>query len=153
MSNCIFILGKINKRLLFPLIYIIIHIPMHLYWKKYGDYGYNQAEFYLEYFGCSIGEILTVLVRAFIYRGNSKNIEKDSNTQNNNYFKNYGIMFLFEILSDICALLCDFWRYGRRAGELPCLSGGGLHHRPIGIPSEILPSIGAFGEADPLGIS
>ena len=64
MSNCIFILGKINKRLLFPLIYIIIHIPMHLYWEKYGDYGYNQAEFYLEYFGCSIGEILTVLVRA-----------------------------------------------------------------------------------------
>ena len=117
MSNFIFILGKINKRLLFPLIYIIIHIPMHLYWEKYGDYGYNQAEFYLEYFGCSIGEILTVLVRVFIYRGDSKNIEKDSNTQNNNYFKNYGIMFLFEILSDICALLSSLSEYETESGE------------------------------------
>ena len=47
MSNCIFILGEIDKRLLFPLIYIILHIFMHLYLEKYGDFGYNQAEFYL----------------------------------------------------------------------------------------------------------
>ena len=96
MSNCIFILGEIDKRLLFPLIYIILHIFMHLYWEKYGNYGYNQAEFYLEYFGCSIGEILTVLVSLFIFREGSKNIEKDSDNQNNELFKNYSIMFLFQ---------------------------------------------------------
>ena len=96
MSNCIFILGEIDNRLLFPLIYIILHIFMHLYWEKYGNYGYNQAEFYLEYFGCSIGEILTVLVRLFIFREGSKNIEKDSDNQNNELFKNYSIMFLFQ---------------------------------------------------------
>ena len=54
---------------------------------------------------------MTVLVRLFIFREGSKNIEKDSDNQNNERFKNYAIMFLLEIFSNSCALLSAFSEY------------------------------------------
>ena len=39
--------------------------------------GYNQATFFLEYFGCSIGEIMTFFVNIeFKYKGISQKNEK-----------------------------------------------------------------------------
>ena len=106
MSNSIFILGKINKKLILPLIQIILHIFIHFYWGNFGYYGFNLARFYLEVFGYSIGEITTFFIRAFLFRNNSKNIKKNTKNDNNsNYFKDYMIMFILEAFYELSHLL------------------------------------------------
>ena len=56
MKNFIFRLGTINKKLLLPLIYIIIYICINIFW-NYTEY--NEFTFYLESIGFSIGQIIT----------------------------------------------------------------------------------------------
>ena len=71
MENFIFRLGTINKKLLLPLIYIIIYICINIFW-NYTEY--NEFTFYLESIGFSIGQIITYsLGRAWKYHNATRN--------------------------------------------------------------------------------
>ena len=102
MENFIFRLGTINKKLLLPLIYIIIYICINIFW----NYTvYNEFTFYLESIGFSIGQTMTyILGRAWKYH----NVTRNSNlNKTKKYFKNYSILFLidaFYMLSNLFSL-------------------------------------------------
>ena len=90
MKNCIFQLGTINKKLLLPLIYIVIYICINIFW-NYTEY--DELIFYLEGVGFSVGQMITYLLgNAWKYRYVSrKSIRKKSKI-----FKNYSILFLID---------------------------------------------------------
>ena len=96
-------LGKIDKTLLLPLIYILLYTLINIYWE---DYPYNVVAFTLEYFGTSIGQILTFFV-GFIfnylkfYKTKKKEPEK-------NYFRNYSIMFFIDVFYVLSSVLSFF---------------------------------------------
>ena len=101
MENCIFQLGTINKKLLLPLIYIIIYICINIFW-NYTEY--DELIFYLEGVGFSVGQMITYLLgNAWKYRYVSrKSIRKKSKI-----FKNYSILFLidsFYMISNLFSL-------------------------------------------------
>jgi len=111
MAKCIFLLGEIDSRLILLLIYIILHILFHFYCKYYKNYENILANSYLEGFGLSIGKIITLFVNVFIYRGKSKKIIKNQKEKNYIYLKDFSIMFLLEILSNISNLFYIFSEY------------------------------------------
>ena len=58
-------LGTIDKKLLIPLAYIIINIFTNIYWL---NQEYNIITLFIEGFGYSIGQIITIFLRsAFKY--------------------------------------------------------------------------------------
>ena len=104
MANFIILLGNIDKKLLLPLIYIIINFFLQFYWGYYYNNEYNLASYYLQYFGSSIGEIMTFFVCAYLYRGLYLNNKKRAKEKNNNKFKDYIILLLFDAFVDLGAL-------------------------------------------------
>ena len=51
-------IGLINKKLLYPLIYLVTYALLYIYW-SYNES--NLATLGIESFGASVGQILTVL--------------------------------------------------------------------------------------------
>ena len=102
MENFIFQLGTINKKLLLPLIYIIIYICINIFW-NYTEY--NEFIFYLEGFGFSVGQMITYLIgNACKYHNVTRKISRN---KTKNYFKNYSILFLidsFYMISNLFSL-------------------------------------------------
>ena len=84
-------IGKIEKKLLLPLIYSIIYALLEIFW-TYKDKN-NTATFIIESFGSSIGEILTVFVNIKFKYKLKRNVRFKPN-----YFKDFSILFLFNIL-------------------------------------------------------
>ena len=70
MANFIFSIGTINKKLLIPLIYIILYICLNIY---YIYSGYEIASFYIQNFGLCIGQIMTYFAGRLIrYQSESR---------------------------------------------------------------------------------
>ena len=84
-------IGKIEKKLLLPLIYSIIYALLEIFW-TYKDKN-NTATLIIESFGSSIGEILTVFVNIKFKYKLKRNVRFKPN-----YFKDFFILFLFNIL-------------------------------------------------------
>lgn len=63
MANFIFSLGITSKKLLLPLIYIIVYALMNIYYFYNVD---NLVVLYLDGFGFSIGQILTYFISNLI---------------------------------------------------------------------------------------
>ena len=57
MANFFISPGNIDKKLLLPVISLLINIFLHFYWEYYYSKEINLACYYLEYFGSSIGQI------------------------------------------------------------------------------------------------
>ena len=77
--------------------------------------GYNQATFFLEYFGCSIGEIMTFFVNIeFKYKGIS---HKKRKNPNRHYFKDFFIMFIILIIEDVVELLSALFENDEEENE------------------------------------
>ena len=82
-------LGIIDKKLLYPLIYIIVYIAIQIYW-IYTEY--NEVTLYIESIGFSVGQIMTVLINCiFKYKRNTK-----KNSQSKNYFKDFLILLIID---------------------------------------------------------
>ena len=82
-------LGIIDKRLLFPLAYIIVNICVNIYW-EYQEY--NIVSFFIESFGYSIGQMLGIILsKVFKYR----RVVKHKKTLEKNYFKDFFFLSLF----------------------------------------------------------
>ena len=98
MANFIISLGKINKKLLYPLCYVIVYICVNIF---YEYYDYDGVTMYLEHFGYSIGEMMTyILVYAFKYQSAS---DKIKNKRLKDTFKDYFILFLIN-----CFYMVDY---------------------------------------------
>ena len=83
-------LGAINKKLIYPLIYLIIFSLLYVYWS---DEESNIVILAIESFGTSIGQIFTVFVN-IKYRYNLKK----NNPIKHKYFKDFFIQFLISVL-------------------------------------------------------
>ena len=82
-------IGLINKKLLYPLIYLVTYALLYIYW-SYNES--NLATLGIESFGASIGQILTVFVNIkFKYKF------KRDDTIKHKYFKDFSIQFLINI--------------------------------------------------------
>ena len=96
MSKCFVSLGTIDKKLFLPLFYIIIHIFLLFYWEAN---RYNYASYYIEYLGCSIGEMTTFFIGIlFKYHGISK---KSKNELEPKYLKNYSFLLAISVFSEL----------------------------------------------------
>ena len=61
MSKFIFSLGIINKNLFFPIFYMIVYTCIYIYY----DYVmFNEATYFLEDIGCSLGQTLKIFISA-----------------------------------------------------------------------------------------
>ena len=89
MSNSIFILGKMDKKLLIPLIYLLFSILINIFnSKKYS----NISASYIENFGGTIGDIFVFFISVIVkYAFKTKLIKK---SEKQNYLKDFGILFL-----------------------------------------------------------
>ena len=88
MVKFIFSLGTIDKKLIVPLIYIIVHIFMHFYWE---ENGCDQVTFFIEYFGCALGETMNFFIGAiFRYR----RLKRNKKLVKYKYFKDFSILFI-----------------------------------------------------------
>ena len=91
MSNFIFKLGIIDKKLLLPVVYIIVYSLLFIYWDSK---EYKEVAFYLKCFGYSIGLLLTIFVNiAFKY----KSYKHRTKNNDKKYIKYYSILFLIYI--------------------------------------------------------
>ena len=100
----IIILGTIDKKLFFPLIYIIIYAGIIIYWN---NQDYNIISFYIEKFGYSIGQFLAIFMnKAFKY----KRIVKPKKTLEKNYFKYYSFLALITIFYFLSELFETIFR-------------------------------------------
>jgi hypothetical protein len=104
--------GNIDKKLLLPVISLIIYIFLHFYREYYYSKEIILACYYLEYFGTSIGQIMTFVLSAYPYKSlymNNKNQKKrkndDINNNHNHNFKDYLLILLFDAFFDLSALL------------------------------------------------
>ena len=96
MANFIISLGVINKKMLFPLIYIIIHFAINIY-DLYVEY--NEVSLFIMGFCFSLGEILTFFV-AQIYKYRRIGIKKKK-TPMKQYIVDYSFLFLINLCYQI----------------------------------------------------
>ena len=89
MSGFIFTLGKIDKKLIIPLIYLLIYIFIDLFDKE--QYS-NITAIYIEKYGNSLGEILVYFISIIVKYAFKKKLTRKSGKQN--YLKDFGILFL-----------------------------------------------------------
>ena len=95
MAKFICSLEAIDKKLIIPLIYIIVHIFMHFYWEENDN---NIVTYFIEYLGCALGETASFFVATIIkYRSNSKKNKK----KEKNYFKDFSILFIIYIIYSV----------------------------------------------------
>ena len=100
MTNFIISFGTINKKMLIPLIYIILYIFYNIY---NFSIEYNEVSLFIDGIGFSVGELLIFFIAQFIkYRRNSKKKKKLFNKQ---YIKDYLILFLINIFYMIMRLM------------------------------------------------
>ena len=105
MSGCIFILGKVDKKLIIPLIYILFYTVLNII--NMDDYSNISAD-YIENFGNSIAEILVFFVSIVVKYAFKTKLAHNSEKQN--YLKDFGILFLitaFHKINDILPDLLD----------------------------------------------
>ena len=91
MAEFVISLGNINKKLLIPLIYIIIYIIIQIFY-LYNEY--NEVSLYIQGFGFSIGQILTYFIGNIIkYRSINEKKNKRSLIKS---IKDYLILFFID---------------------------------------------------------
>ena len=91
MAEFVISLGNINKKLLIPLIYIIIYIIIQIFY-LYNEY--NEVSLYIQGFGLSIGQILTYFIGNIIkYRSINEKKNKRSLIKS---IKDYLILFFID---------------------------------------------------------
>ena len=73
MRGCIFLLGKIDKRIIWPFLFAIIQVAMHFINKIFPPHKVNQI---IDSFAISLGDML-VLIIPFIFKGKNKIIKRD----------------------------------------------------------------------------
>ena len=100
MSNFIFSLGIIDKKLLFPLFYMILYLCINIY---YNSIENNEPNLFLDLFGFGTGQILTFFVsNAIKYR--RTNLKKKK-IHVKNYIKDFLILYIIDTIFLIKRLL------------------------------------------------
>ena len=93
MAKFIISFGVVNKKMLFPLIYIIVVCFINIF--NY-SFNYNEVFLFIVGFGFSLGQLSTFFLNhAFKYKRISVKKKKVSLKQ---YFKDYFILFIIDVL-------------------------------------------------------
>ena len=82
MRECIISLGLVNKKLLIPILYIILYCFVNIYENHIADdYGeYGLTIFYIEGFGMKIAEVMIFFIaNKFRYSSYQKKLKKIRN--------------------------------------------------------------------------
>ena len=98
MRECIISLGLVNKKLLIPIIYIILYCFVNIYENHIADDSgeYGLAIFYIEGFGMKIAEVkIFFIANKFRYSSYQKKVNK---IQQQNYLKDFSILFLLNVI-------------------------------------------------------
>ena len=102
MSKCIFSLGIIDKKLIIPLLEIIIYMIYFIYESFDPSDKINILFFY---FGNSIGEMITFYIPyIFKYENNYKTKNKKQKKCTKNNIIDYFFLLLFHLLKTICVI-------------------------------------------------
>ena len=111
MANFFISFGLLNKKLLFPLIYILIYFCANIYNLYSED---NEVSLFIDGFGYSFGQILTFFINQFFkYR---RNIIKKKKIPSKKYFIDYLFLFLISIFYHILGLT-PFYIYKSNENE------------------------------------
>ena len=88
MSDCIFTLGKKDKKLIIPLIYLLVYAIINIIESD----DQNIVDTYLENFAMSISEIMGFFISVIVKH--VFKIKLNQKTRKQNYLKDFGILFL-----------------------------------------------------------
>ena len=101
MSNFIITIGLINKNIYLPIIYMVIHMGMNIFWMTQPN---DEVCRYLENFGNSTGHISIFIINNIIkYRRINTNNKTEK--YNKKYFKYFSILFVIYLIYYIIALI------------------------------------------------
>ena len=101
MVKCIFSLGIIDKKLIIPLLTIILYI---IYFFYYEFFPIDDVDVYFHNFGCSIGEIFTFFIPyIFKFEDHYKNKNEKKKCTKKNII-DYSLFLLFYLLRKSCIL-------------------------------------------------
>ena len=99
MSGCIFTLGKMEKKLLIPLIYLLFYSLINFL----NEQNSNISAMYIENFGRSISGILGFFISNIVkYAYKTKLIQKSGKQ---NYLKDFGILFIIAAFDELNEIL------------------------------------------------
>ena len=104
MSNCIFTIGKKDKKLIIPLIYLLAYTLINIF----DSDEQNIVDTYLENFAMSISEIMGFFISVIVKHIFKIKLNQKANKQN--YLKDFGILFVitaFYKLNDILPYALD----------------------------------------------
>ena len=103
MANFIISIGLIDKKIYFPLIYIVVYIGIHIFWSFQDS---NKVFFYLEGFGESLAlTSIFIISKTFKYQNRDYNIKDKSKSK---YLRDHFILFLIDLLVRVAMFLQDF---------------------------------------------
>ena len=102
MAKFIFALGAINKKVLYPLFFIIVFALIQIYYHFRAD---SVVAWYLEGFGTSTGQIMS------FFLGNVFNYKKIAIKKQKRNIKNYFIDFIFIFLLSALFRIVDLMAY------------------------------------------
>ena len=63
MRGCIFLLGKIDKRIIWPFLFAIIQVAMHFINKIFPPHKVNQI---IDSFSISLGDMLVLIILLYL---------------------------------------------------------------------------------------
>ena len=105
MSGCIFILGKMDKKLLFPLVYLIIYVFINIFDREKHT---TIAAAYIENFGRSLSNIIVFFVSIVVKYTFKRKLSQKS--EKKHYLKDFGILLLisaFQQFTDFLPYIFD----------------------------------------------
>ena len=94
MTNCIFSLGIIDKRLYIPLLNIISYIVICIYYYFCPEDDTNVFIFSL---GCSVGEMLTILI-PYIFKYKNEADKKKTKIFTKKIFKDFSVYLILDLI-------------------------------------------------------
>ena len=106
MSNFIITIGLINKNIYLPIIYMVIHMGLNIFWLTQPD---DEVCRYLETFANSIGYISIFILSNIIRYRRIKNNNNKIENSNKNYFKDFAILFVIYFVYYVIGLLQAFF--------------------------------------------
>ena len=106
MSNFIITIGLINKNIYLPIIYMVIHMGLNIFWLTQPD---DEVCRYLETFANSIGYISIFILSNIIRYRRIKNNNNKIENSNKNYFKDFAILFAIYFVYYVIGLLQAFF--------------------------------------------
>jgi hypothetical protein len=100
MKGCIFSLGKVDRKNIWPFLFAIIQVAIHFINKIFPPKKVNQI---IDAYSISLGKMLVIII-PFIFKSKDKIIKRDEICTKNN-IKYHAILWIISLMSSVAIII------------------------------------------------